>query len=413
MSLITHIPLAHRKALCARLIFIETTEGQRNALSQCKASAYLNRIKENLFSLTKEAIDNSPDVKQLDAFLGELSSQLRSLPLPSWDDSKVQGRVSSVMSRVEQGLGSVSCQSCSPSHICNGSDDDIVAVGNSGLCISRLKKVFEWANEAARKLYFEYATDFSSASLPEVSFSTLPYLHTPPGVPNGWSLGGATQYFHAAKRRISRVELSLVTQDFDRRAYLACPYVLFHECVCHIFRWNCENVEPSEPDSYFAEGWMDWIASETLPDFLRGQGGASGSEGDNRLGFLRATVDITRELHRSRTNTDGPVIPPFATARETGKEAADRMLYLLERLLPSPEEAWSRFLTTSLDLVLSPYSNKDLDAFAWAILNGLPAREVPERPEQARPIQIVRKYIQTSNLHEMVGGILFHYSLDK
>jgi hypothetical protein len=89
------------------------------------------------------------------------------------------------------------------------------------------------------------------------------------------------------------------------------------------------------------------------------------------------------------------------------------MLYLLERLLPSPEEAWSRFLTTSLDLVLSPYSNKDLDAFAWAILNGLPAREVPERPEQARPIQIVRKYIQTSNLHEMVGGILFHYSLDK
>jgi hypothetical protein len=203
MLLNEHIPLSHRKALCGRLIFIEATESERLTLAHCGALHHLDRVKDNLFSMTREAISHSPDAVRLDEFLGELSSSLKSIPLPSWENNKARGHVANLMSRVGQRLATVCCQTCSPSHICNGSRNDILAVDRSGHCISQLRTMFDWASTATRGVYREYATDLTNTNLPDLSFSTLPYLDAPPGVPNDCFVGAATQYVSEGAKHIS------------------------------------------------------------------------------------------------------------------------------------------------------------------------------------------------------------------
>jgi hypothetical protein len=269
--------------------------------------------------------------------------------------------------------------------------------------------VFEWANTAAREVYANNATNFNTTNLPVVAFSTSPYQDTPPGVPIDCFVGGATQYLTDGMRNVSRVELRLTTKNFDRKAYLAALYILFHECMCHVYRYTHE---VSEPDSYFAEGWMDWIAYETLVRLLGSRGGSPLQLG--RLGFARARLDVAGELHRSRVNTDGYGASEFAVARATGKDAADRLLFLFERLLESQAEAWNWLLRLSLDLTLSAYSERELNSFAFAVFSNLASRDGPERPFQLHPIpKVVIKYMQTLELNGMVDEVLNRYSLDK
>ena len=404
-----HIPLAHRKALCARLIFIEASEADRLAVAHSGAKSQLERVRDGLFSITKEAISQSPDSTRLDEFLRELSNSLRSVAPPSWAKREGQDVIDGILSQIEQGLANVSCQTCSPSHVCNGSEKDNVAVDGAGQCISQLRSLFEWANTAAKEAYSNHSTTFESADLPDVTFATSHYHDAPPGVPNDCFVDGATRYILQRTRRISRVELRLTTKDFDRKAYLACLYILFHECMCHVYRFTRPGVEVSEPDSYFSEGWMDWIAYEELVGLLRSRGVAPGS-----VGFARARLDVAGELHRFRLNPDGDNDSRCATARATGKDAADRLLFQFERVLDSQVDAWKWLRRLSFDLNLSPYSEKELNDFALAIFFNLPSRDQPPKPFQVHAVPfMISKYMKKIDLHELVSDVLNHYSLDK
>lgn len=57
------------------------------------------------------------------------------------------------------------------------------------------------------------------------------------------------------------VHVILVPRFLDEETAFAFPYVLLHECLCHVFQgpWACRRVQP-DADSRWAEGWMDVVA---------------------------------------------------------------------------------------------------------------------------------------------------------
>jgi hypothetical protein len=136
-------------------------------------------------------------------------------------------------------LEQISCSTCSPQHICNGTVRDHQAVFEGGKCIERIRKLFDAVATATCPFrcceWFTVSNDQGSAS---------------------------DTWIHLA-----------IPSLLDRDSFSAIPYVLFHECVCHGFQNLGPGFKPRRapsPADSFSEGWMDVVCLEILEDIVAG-----------------------------------------------------------------------------------------------------------------------------------------------
>src|SRR4051794_32566793 len=95
---------------------------------------------------------------------------------------------------------------------------------------------------------------------------------------------------------------------------------------------------------------MDWIAYRLLLDTL-------GSTGNTVVAdFPPSEVrDAAMRLHLARADYHHSTPSKHALERALGREVADRLLYLFERLPESSSNAWELFVRLSFDLNLLPH----------------------------------------------------------
>ncbi|MEU4161713.1 hypothetical protein [Actinoplanes sp. NPDC026670] len=198
----------------------------------------------------------------------------------------------------------------------------------------------------------------------------------------------------------AHVDIVVSPTYLDELTVFALPYVLLHECVCHVFQgpWGPGRIQ-ADADSRFAEGWMDHIAYTVACDQARALAGgkpASSLSAVPRPGALREAAD---QVHRAR-HQPHPRDRAWA-ARAMGVRAARNLAELMTRLpelAGRPVEAAAAFRRLSLRLNVSEFSNTQRDLFVAAVHKATLART-----EHGLVVQL-RRYLERDDLVHLVEG---------
>lgn len=282
--------------------------------------------------------------------------------------------------------------------VCDGSERDHQVVAQSGICIKPLREMFEAAVVATRQYYTAYGTLSQKVQLPKAYLRTVPLPRKPHSFPVDYFVGGAVDFKQSTKAGWAEVELKIWVDEFDWKTYLAAPYVMFHECVAHIFH----NVYPSAndrktstPSDEFAEGWMDFVAYMVMEEAIKGRGPAS--QVRSKLLFPEKQLDIGASFHKARTNPDlypsevkiqiGRKTPsPKAEARKRKKgiEAASKMLAFLKTLTETDDLGREAFLRMSFDLNMLHKESTYFRTFVAQVNSYLPSPDQLWNSEEER-----------------------------
>jgi hypothetical protein len=405
----SHIPLAGRKALYARLVYLEANRSQAVAIIEAGAEPSLNLLTETVFTLTEQEMLTSNNAVPLDSFVQQFSLSLNTqaqtmlnhhLPL-----------LHPILETVNERSDGICCRTCSgQDDVCKGDDQDDLLVSQPGHCILPLYNMFEEARASAIDYYSRYGTLVQSNSLPEITFSTAFCDEKPHDDPIACNVTGETTYPTNNGHNVSQVEINLCIKNLNWETYMAVPYVLFHEAICHTF----QDIVPrqprrlgSEPKDRFAEGWMDFVACEIMKRVLSNGSRINGTD----LRFRSEQINIGTQFHHVRTNHDLDNRSVYAVSRAFGKEVADKILYLLERL---PQEdfpashpnAWDVFLRLSFDLNMLHMKYYDRMRLLALLHKNLPGRGQPDTLTRLEHLpQIMRKYLKTNNINSLIHDV--------
>lgn len=392
MVKVSHIPLAQRKAICGRLVFLAAAYPERSKFVAAGAGLQFDQVRDNLVGLTKQELEDSDDQEALDAYLRRLFKDLGSQMQP-----QLQGKYGTQFQRLaadmRAGVQSISCRQCTPiqGHICNGGDRDDEIVRDSGVCIAPLRTMFDAAAAAANKWYASSCNLFDPATSRKIVFSTSFTNSKPHDIPGDYFVGAATTEL-AGPPLTAQIELSLWPQKFDWKTYAATLYVLFHECICHAFQ-GMRPVRAGLRNDGFAEGWMDWIAFECFLRHLKFSPGTA---------TLRSHRDSGTQFHLLRVDYDREDRSRDSFIRAFGKSVAERFFHLLERLPQSWGDPWTNLLMFSFDAnVVDGLSDRDLQ-----VLNGcLPDEEGRGAPEMELVVDALRKYLTDKDIYDFLQVI--------
>ena len=180
----------------------------------------------------------------------------------------------------------------------------------------------------------------------------------------------------------------------DKVTAFSLPYVLLHECVCHVLQgpWQPGRIQ-NDPGDRFAEGWMDvaaylvhemteWPRHTAKPDqLIRDEQSAAATK-----------------VHHARQERQ-PHDRAWA-ARAMGAMAARGTLKLLGSLPESRNDAENAFLCLTLHLNASSYPNGDRALFVLKVYQALQRRA----DHQLTPL--LRAYLSTGALDPLVTGVL-------
>jgi len=325
--------------------------------------------------------------------------------------------VNNILQVIESQAASISCTSCSclAPVVCCGEEADDEIVDRGGVCILPIATMFKTALSSTIQCYQKFSSLFASSNVPTVTFSTSYEQKKPHDIPVPYYVGGTTHYDDSTNAS-SRVCLSVCAGEFRWETYLAIMYVLFHECICHVFQgtvpWLGQIRPTTNQNDAFAEGWMDRVASWLLS--IEASRPAPGFE------FPSLQQNIGSKFHLARIDYDTTRPSIFAIARVVGDRAADKLLFLLERLPESKSDPMTFFLRLSLDLNLSSMDSRIRDRFAWKIDQCLPERiaggmpcktsimrYLEDDPKQIAGLcELLRSYLGSSDLAPLVHGVI-------
>ncbi|MEJ0073934.1 MAG: hypothetical protein WDO17_00555 [Alphaproteobacteria bacterium] len=319
-----HLSLAERKALIGRHSAFESFD----ALSVYDDDKRLGVVLDEMVKRSNEALVAQQNTEPLDQwfrtqtkYISDHLTGLSSIPATV----TMQDMASALAKRSAE----VSCATCAGGKICNGSMRDDAIVTEGGSCIAPFMLIFREAERIANAYY----RVFAGVGDIEVSFSTGLLA---PGASVGRVRvnGAATPYDKSKQERRSAVELVLDVGAFDWQSYLACLYVLLHECICHAFAGLQGTKKRPTLQEYdaFTEGWMDWIVSMVLDDLKRGTAPTS-RESASALPHLQAMCTTGSFVHGERVD---PKTAPASLVR--GVSAASKTYDFLKSRC-SPEEA--------------------------------------------------------------------------
>jgi hypothetical protein len=383
-----HIALKERKALAAGLICLPPLNPPPSQLTQ--AMYALDALDSKLHEKISEVLEKKPgealpeaQQNQLDRFLKDLLNCLKEQAAVSTQQGGARAlAVSDAIAKIDAGVFGICCQTCAvdPERVCKGTsvDDDSKVVAERGQCIQVIKHMFDVAEAATRTYYTRFSTAFQSvdSNFPVV-FSTEDCGTKPHEFSVPFQVSGQTVLDEIEGTRSSRVVLKLWVEQFDWETYLACPYVFFHEFICHVFSdtigaaYFPRQGKTSDP---FREGWMDWISALGLKECFNGS--VAGIKCGPDLGQSR----IAEEYRVGRIDFRPRYATRFANLWAVGGEAAQKVRDLLLQLTETAEEARSNLFQISFDLNLGvcSWSASDRAQFVMLLAEYLPyATELP------------------------------------
>lgn len=402
-----HIPLKHRNALAGRLLCLPALYRNASEAARGRSRNALVSLRSDLINLTLEAL-KQPEPAQLDSFLESLSQDLKANAAP-WlskrsSDAKLVRRA---LSDIQRAVRQISCAKCalSKAQICRGQnvDDDSRIVDQGGQCLLPIKKTFHVAQKVARSYYNRFAKNLLTQAQPAkiVLFTrdegAKPHEFAESQVP--FQVSGVTDFDPGQQGWDTIVTLVFWVREFDWETYLACPYVLLHELICHAFKnpLQLPSQTPRQPDP-FAEGWMDWVAFSILEESYR-----SGSAFPTKD---KGEVRVARMYHEGRLNFNHKDSPEDSVEWALGKEAAEKVLCLLQKLTPAYQETFFRI---SFQFNLSPYGWNVREEFVKKLAKYLVYKEDRKPRNQTRYdklVQIFRKYLKRKGLQQLVTEVL-------
>lgn len=294
-----HFTLAQRKALIGRLSALQSFD----ALGGYDKESRLAVIRDTMLQRSAEALDPERNAEPLDRWFQEQTRYICE-NLPGLSTLPATSAMQDMADALAKRSAEVSCPSCAGGKICNGSLTDDAIVAEGGICIAPLRTIFA----EARRIAAAYYEVFAGVKPVDVSlFTGLPKKQ------GSWSddlrVNGEARLSDTQQGPWSEVDLLLDVQGFTWDDYLACLYVLLHECVCHAFAGlRTTKARPKLADyDAFAEGWMDWVVSMLLDDLKQGTALAS-KETAAKLPQLEEMCRVGSTYHTAR------VRPPRAPA---------------------------------------------------------------------------------------------------
>lgn len=202
----------------------------------------------------------------------------------------------------------------------------------------------------------------------------------------------------------AHVDVVINADLLDELTVFSLPYVLLHECVCHVLQgpWRPGRVQP-DAASRFAEGWMDVVAYVVHQAMDRP--GRTETSGPDLLATLRAAAqqEAAEKVHSARhERTRNRAWDRAWAQRAMGARAARNMAALLAKL---PETRGSdptaAFTRLSVQLNTSSFDNQQRDLF----ITGVHTATLGRRTDPAL-VTRVRQYLHTQNLDRLVQDIL-------
>ena len=187
------------------------------------------------------------------------------------------------------------------------------------------------------------------------------------------------------------VHMILAPRLLDEQTAFAFPYVLLHECLCHVLQgpWVWPRLQ-ADADSRFAEGWMDVAA-------YRLHAGLDNAVADTdllcplRRAAQMQAADAVHAARRARQDADRAW-----SYRALGADAADRMLYCLGHLPESQTDPDIPFMHLSLSLNASSVGNNERDLFVSRVYHHLDRMSRPDF------VGLVREYLRDRDALRLV-----------
>jgi hypothetical protein len=182
----------------------------------------------------------------------------------------------------------------------------------------------------------------------------------------------------------------------DELTAFSLPYVLLHECVCHVLQgpWQAGRQQPDAGDR-FAEGWMDvvaYVAHELMERPWR-----AGHTGPDLLAIpLDGRKDAAAEVHKSRQRSTAD---RAGARRALGAQAARNMQALLAKLPETRNDADAAFIQLSVRLNTSCLRNDQRELFVRGVHS---ATQLRPNPGLATA---VRTYLDDQDVERLVRDV--------
>jgi hypothetical protein len=411
MSVPHHIPLQNRKALAARLEFLDAVCPHWRA-GALEAGGPLVPFEVELVNITNRATNitgGSPNSVALDVFVAGAFRELDHRAIHHVAAGEARN-VREVLHTARGRAELLSCEKCaSGATVCTGLTRDDVLVANGGHCIRPIKDMFTVAAHTADRYYRGCSARFAGlnpSDIPTVVLATKHWLGTPHNLPLRVQVSGATEFKGGVPNLESHVGLNICIENFDWESYCAILYVLFHECVSHAYQnltTSPARRAPLDPDDPFGEGWMDWLALRLLQMEI--------TESAKRYPHAAEISRVANLFHNARVGS-GQFLNPESWGRPRektqawcaqGKQAAEKVETLLKRLSAKPQDD---FFSLSFDFNVSSVSTADRKRFVTAINDNLPGPAESDRHHHLKAMRYFRNWIKDRDIDKLISAIL-------
>ena len=245
------------------------------------------------------------------------------------------------------------CVQCQPPEICNG-DASPGAIRTHGHCLSSLTNLFTGASAFADALYLEHA-GIEQGFRPDFAFSTGHMSEIVKQL-NVAVTGRAGELPTTRDRRRRRsIRITVAISKFELEDYIACLYVIFHECFVHGWCGVALGGDQVCLSDSFHEGWMDLVGLRLLCDCLSSTNSPLAS-----LVTPHETLfqEISKRVSEVRSDYQRRGAPRSAAINGTGVKAAKTLRGVFGLVFDNNVLADSLFYKFSLRLNASDYSDE-------------------------------------------------------
>lgn len=354
MPTVEHIDLKYRKCISGRVAFIKASLPHERVFDtdQNTQNAF-NQVRTTVDQLTSsETYDPANNKETMSDFVDRLLKEAKQTKMKYEDIKKITlTTFDTFFKDFESNVNEIDCKNCFIENICNGEETDEQNVASDGLCFKYFKDFFDIALQTSTQFYIDNSSNFPEVP-PLTSFNTK----FTEGKPNNLSIdmfvNATTNYkVHSDKKNNSSNEIDLIFQvkKFSETCLLSIPYILFHECIAHIFRAIIPSGTPREhtgAQDPFDEGWMDYCALEVLKKHLE----SGTSLPDMPVALKDKYIEAGINLHKDRFRNNQEEYSATARHIRSGVEAAKRTHKYFNNILNCEDRSFGAFLRLSFDL---------------------------------------------------------------
>jgi hypothetical protein len=367
------LPVNIYNCLIGRLAVLQVLARHRARLYASDLAALHQDLYHSLRALTDPAISWERDNSTLRDFLYDLVTNLRQRL-----DSTKPAAAGDQYSRVFEEIAA-----CVESLLQGGREP--------------LLDTFNNVIDATVAYYNHCKVDIAAACPQDVQFTAKHSEEKPHTFDVPYYTTAHTDFDQGSTIAVSTVALTICAKSFDWDTYLAIPYVLFHESVCHVFQAQCKQEKAPSVRNCFSEGWMDFVAYSIHTAVMEGTG--TGALFAKRFPHRQGHKEAGHVFHRSRCTPSATDTRSFSF-RLLGVEAARRMFSLLAVIPETASDPSVAFLRLSMAINASSISHIERDEFAWRVHARLPA-ELTSLEEWDGDLD-VRGFVAISNMRNLL-----------